>query len=152
MGGGGLKENGLQRYVPSLGRVSCILLHAAWVVDQALSMLVACFASQTFFSVHLSTCVLCTCLPPCRFVLAFDIRSFQAGRRLPVALGSIYVTAWLPQELLGKRMYFNQGFYGLWSQRFMCFGRARQQMPQPLHILVPVMLLLGVCMPCCAVL
>jgi hypothetical protein len=35
------------------------------------------------------------------FVLTLDVRSFQAGRRLPVALGSIYVTAWLPQELLG---------------------------------------------------
>jgi hypothetical protein len=35
------------------------------------------------------------------FVLTLDVRSFQAGRRLPVALGSIYVTAWLPTELTG---------------------------------------------------
>lgn len=35
------------------------------------------------------------------FVLTLDVRSFQAGRRLPVALGSIYVTAWLPKELTG---------------------------------------------------
>jgi hypothetical protein len=41
--------------------------------------------------------------PVREFVLTLDVRSFQAGRRLPVALASIYVTAWLPQELVGER-------------------------------------------------
>lgn len=39
--------------------------------------------------------------PVRNFTLTLDLRTFQAGRRLPVALGSIYVTAWLPQELIG---------------------------------------------------
>jgi len=39
--------------------------------------------------------------PVRNFTLTLDLRTFQAGRRLPVALGSIYVTAWLPPEFIG---------------------------------------------------
>lgn len=39
--------------------------------------------------------------PVRQFVLTLDVRSFQAGRRLPLALASAYVTAFLPQELMG---------------------------------------------------
>lgn len=40
--------------------------------------------------------------PVRQFVFTLDVRSFQAGRRLPVALASTYVTAFLPQEFIGK--------------------------------------------------
>jgi len=36
-----------------------------------------------------------------QFELTLDVRSFQAGKRLPLALASTYVQAFLPQELLG---------------------------------------------------
>jgi hypothetical protein len=36
------------------------------------------------------------------FTMTLDVRSFQAGRRLPVALASAYVQAYLPVELLGR--------------------------------------------------
>eukprot|EP00775_Hariotina_reticulata_P003803 gene3803-4060_t len=39
--------------------------------------------------------------PTRQFELTLDVRSFQAGRRLPLALASTYVQAFLPQELLG---------------------------------------------------
>ena len=35
------------------------------------------------------------------FSFSLDLRSFQAGRRLPLSLASAYVVAHLPKELIG---------------------------------------------------
>lgn len=51
------------------------------------------------------------------FVLTLDVRSFQAGRRLPVALGSIYVTAWLPKEFTGGPWPGGPGRGCLWESQ-----------------------------------
>ncbi|KAF6263813.1 hypothetical protein COO60DRAFT_344977 [Scenedesmus sp. NREL 46B-D3] len=39
--------------------------------------------------------------PVRQFAFTLDVRSFQAGRRLPIAMASAYVQAFLPQELIG---------------------------------------------------
>lgn len=45
--------------------------------------------------------------PVRQFVFTVDVPSFQAGRRLPIALASTYVQAFLPQELLGESRMAN---------------------------------------------
>jgi hypothetical protein len=40
--------------------------------------------------------------PVRQFAFTLDVRSFQAGRRLPIAMASTYVQGFLPQELIGE--------------------------------------------------
>lgn len=45
--------------------------------------------------------------PVRRFVFAIDIRSFQAGRRLPLNLASTFIQAYMPSEFIGGCLCYN---------------------------------------------
>jgi hypothetical protein len=73
--------------------------------------------------------------PVRQFVFTLDLRSFQAGRRLPVTLGSIYVTAWMPQELTSEARW-RASFVVLCGRLVLCLrlcGRLTVKACLPLH-------------------